>query len=62
MKIKITLKRDDLIQLKRNVSFEKITLEDFNISLREVSRANSIVFIDDDTRYIILKSRSKLWL
>ena len=55
MKIDITLYREDLIN--PYWGFDDINLSKFKIDRDLVLKAHQIVFVDDDGRYRMLKSR-----
>lgn len=55
MKIEITLSRKDLFN--PCLGFDDINLSKFKISHDLVLKAHQIVFVDDDGRYEMLKSR-----
>ena len=55
MKIVITLSRKDLFN--PCYSFDDINLSKFKIDRDLVLKAHQIVFVDDDGRYRMLKSR-----
>jgi hypothetical protein len=55
MKIDITLYREDLIN--PCLGFDDINLSEFKIDRDLVLKAHEIVFVDDDGRYEMLKSR-----
>jgi len=58
----IVYERKDLLERNKDQGIDAIELHDFTDSMDHITKADTVIFLDDDRQYRIMKTRYKGFL